>query len=143
MQREAQSVPVRVYQSDDHIMIAVPMPGLEAADISVNISGTHVVLRGAERGVGQHERDLLLEEWRIGPYCREITLPHPVAGTLANATYGNGVLVLSMPKLKPGETPTGADFQLQPIDATRGERVGHSGKAIKPKTTAEHAKKHR
>jgi HSP20 family protein len=142
MEREPQTVPVRIYQSDKHIMMAAPMPGLEAGDISVNISGAAVTIRGEERGAGQHERDLLLEEWSIGPYYREVSLPQAVDGSLANATYGNGVLVLSMPKLKPGHRAARADFQLHAIDTTRGERVGYSGKAIHPTTTAEHAKKH-
>ena len=68
--------------------MAAPMPGLEAGDISVNISGAAVTIRGEERGAGQHERDLLLEEWSIGPYYREVSLPQAVDGSLANATYG-------------------------------------------------------
>jgi hypothetical protein len=65
-----------------------------------------------------------------------------VHGSLTNATYGNGVLVLSMPKMKQGQPGAAVDFQLQSIDATRGERVGHTGKEIHPTTTQEHAKKH-
>jgi HSP20 family protein len=143
MQKESQTLPVRLYQSEERLMMAVPMPGLEAGDISVNISGDRVTIRGEERGPGQHQRDLILEEWTIGPYYCEVSLPQAVDGTLANATYGNGVLVLSMPKAKTGQAQTDANFQLEPIESTRGERVGHSGQDIHRKTTAEHAKKHR
>jgi HSP20 family protein len=142
MEREAQTVPVRVYQSDEHLMLAAPMPGLEPGDISVDVCGTAVTIRGDERGTGQHQRDLILAEWAIGPYYREVSLPQPVDGSLTNATYGNGVLVLSMPKLKAGQTGMGANFKLRPIEATRGERVGHAGKEILPKTSLEHEKKH-
>lgn len=142
MEREAQTVPVRVYQSDEHLMLAAPMPGLEPGDISVDVCGTAVTIRGDERGTGQHQRDLILAEWAIGPYYREVSLPQPVDGSLTNATYGNGVLVLSMPKLKAGQTGVGASFKLRPIEATRGERVGHAGKEILPKTSLEHEKKH-
>jgi HSP20 family protein len=135
MERESQTVPVRVYQSDEHIMLAAPMPGLEAADISIYVSQNHVTIRGEERGPGQHQRDLVVEEWTIGPYYRKISLPQDVDGSLTNATYGNGVLVLSMPKSKTGQTGSGANFQLQPIEATRGERVGHAGKEIHPKNS--------
>ena len=142
MKRGPQTLPVRLYQSEEHIMLAAPIPGLEPEDISLTISEDRVTIRGEERGPGQHERDLILEEWSIGPYYREVSLPNPVDGSLTNATYGNGVLVLSMPKLKPGQPGVPANFQLQPIEATRGERVGHSGKEIHPKTTLEHVKKH-
>jgi HSP20 family protein len=142
MERESQAVPVRVYQSDEHIMLAAPMPGLEAADISIDVLKNHVTIRGEERGPGQHQRDLVVEEWTIGPYYRKISLPQDVDGSLTNATYGNGVLVLSMPKLKAGQKGSGANFQLQPIEATRGERVGHAGKEIHPKSSLERDKQH-
>src|SRR5258706_10982733 len=98
-QGELHTVPVRMYTTDSRIMIAAPMPGLEPDDISVNVADAHVTIRGQERGPRQHERDLLLAEWTVGPYERQIELPRPVNGALANATYGNGVLVLALPIL--------------------------------------------
>jgi HSP20 family protein len=143
-QQQLNIVPVRVYQIDDRIMLAAPMPGLEPEDISVAVAGPRVTIRGAERGPGQHERDLLLAEWTIGPYHREVILPQPVNGALANATYGNGVLVLALPKLEHGQPGAEAEFHLQAVGATiHGERVGHSGSTIAPTTTADHQQKHR
>ena len=96
--KEPQTVPVRVYQTDDLIMLAAPMPGLAPEDITVKIDGDHVTIRGEQRGPRQDERDLLVVEWTIGPYFREITLPVPVSGQLTNATCGNGVLMLRLCK---------------------------------------------
>ena len=137
-----QSLPVRIYRNDENILLAAPMPGLEPQDISITIAGNLVTIRGEERGPGQHERDVIVDEWRIGPYYRDITLPQPVDGTLTNATYGNGVLVLSMPKAKEGRPGSRVDFQLHRVEATRGERIGYSGSEIRPTTTLEHVKKH-
>jgi HSP20 family protein len=142
-QQQTKTVPVRIYQIDDRIMVAAPMPGLEPEDISVAIAGARVIIRGAERGPGQHERDLLAAEWTVGPYYREVLLPQPVNGTLANATYGNGVLVLALPKTEQGEPGMAAEFRLQAVGTTtHGERVGHSGSIITPTTTLEHQRKH-
>lgn len=140
-QQQATTVPVRMYQVDDRIMVATPMPGLEPENISVTIAGVHLTIRGEERGSGQHERNLMLAEWTIGPYYREVLLPQPVNGALTNATYGNGVLVLVMPKVESVQPE--ATFQLQAVGApVHGERVGHSGSTIAPITTEEHQRKH-
>jgi HSP20 family protein len=133
-----QQVPVRLYTTDDHVMVAAPMPGLEPGDISVVIGEGSVTVRGEERGPGQHGRELLLAEWTIGPYDREVELPHPVNGELANATYDNGVLVVSMPKVTLGERTVPAEFGLEAVGEARGERVGHAGRENRPHTTEEH-----
>jgi len=87
--------------------------------------------------VGQNRRDVLLDEWKIGPYSREACLPQAVDGSLTNGTYGNGVLLLSMPKAHAGEGGIGTEIQLSEINATRGERMGHAGSEIRP--TSRHA----
>jgi Hsp20/alpha crystallin family len=88
---------LQVHQADGRLVLAAPMPGLEAEDISVIISGNRVTLRGEYRGSRQNQPEILISEWTMGPYYREVVLPQPVDGALTNATYGNGVLVLSMP----------------------------------------------
>lgn len=134
-----QAVPVRVYDGEDHLTVAAPMPGLKPEDISVTIDNDCISLSGEERGPRQHERDLYLAEWTIGPYLRELMLPARVQGALTNATYGNGVLVVSMPKAKGDEPSTSARFRLRTIGPGRGERVGHQGRAAQPASTADHA----
>jgi HSP20 family protein len=136
MEREGQTLPVRLYQTDTHLMLAAPMPGLEPGDISVDISGDAVTIKGVERGVGQHRRDLLIEEWTIGPYERKVSLPQPVDGALTNATYGNGVLVLAMPKMEAGERGVSSTLHLDQVGSARGERVGHAGHDVQPKTSS-------
>jgi hypothetical protein len=78
----------------------------------------------------------------MGPYYRELVLPQPVNGVLTNATYGNGVLGLSMPKLAPGTQGGYMEFQLETVKNTRGQRIGHTGSDIKP-TTAQARRRRR
>ena len=137
-QSQQQTVPVQIHQAEDRIVLAAPMPGLEPEDISVVIAGNKVSIQGEYRGSRQEQGDLLVSEWTIGPYSREIILPQPVDGALTNASYGNGVLVLSMPKVAPGQRASHAEFRLEVIEATRGQRVGHTGSNIQPTTTQEH-----
>jgi HSP20 family protein len=133
-----QTVPVQIHQNDELIVLAAPMPGLEPQDITVSIASNHVKILGEYRGSRQEGAEVLMSEWTIGPYYREIVLEHPVDGTATNAAYGNGVLALSMPKLPHGEGGEEVTFQLQVVDATKGQRVGHTGTDMRPTTTDEH-----
>src|SRR2546421_419754 len=98
-----QTMPVQLHQAAKRLVLAAPMPGLEPQDIVVTIHDERVIIHGAYRGSRQGQPEILVSEWTIGPYHRELRLPQPVNGVLTNATYGNGVLVLSMPTLAPGE----------------------------------------
>jgi len=143
MATEAQTIPVRIYNADEHLVLAAPLPGLEPENISVTLAGNKVSIMGEERGPGQHRRDVIMDEWTIGPYYREVTLPQPVDGKLTNATYGNGVLVLSMPKHEGNQPVSDASFRLHPVEATHGERIGHAGTDVHPQAAAQHDKKHK
>ena len=134
------ALPVRVYEAGEKIMIAAPMAGLAPEDIAVTVDGDRVRIRGAERGPRQHGLGLVLAEWTVGPYDREVRLPSSVDGRLTNVTYGNGVLVVAMPRTRPGERPVAAEIGLTAIQPTRGEHVGHVGRVPKPTTTREHVR---
>jgi HSP20 family protein len=140
-QHPSQSVPVQIHQTDALIVLAAPMPGLEPQDISVAIAGDKVKIQGNYRGSRQEKADVLVAEWTIGPYVREVVLPQPVNGSLTNATYGNGVLVLAMPKAEAGSEGGHAEFQIAVVQATVGQRIGHTGTALEPTTTEEHRRR--
>ena len=134
--RQMNWLPVRIYQSENQFALAAPVAGLEPGDITIAIEGKRVTIQGKQRGPRQDNLDLLKAEWSIGPYQREIVLPQNVNGPLANATHGNGVLVITVPKLKMGEKASRVEFGLEAINPTRGERVGHFGHDIRPMKTA-------
>jgi HSP20 family molecular chaperone IbpA len=133
-----QTISVRVYQSDGRIMVAAPLPGLEAPDIFISVSGRTVTIRGEQRGPRQNARDLSVEEWAIGPYERVLELQQPVIASRTNATYGNGVLVLALPKAEAGQAGGETEFHLEVVNATRGAHVGHTGRDLRETTTGAH-----
>jgi HSP20 family protein len=136
-----QTVTVQIHQTDALIVLAAPMPGLEPQDISVALAGDKVTIRGNYRGSRQETGDLLVSEWTVGPYAREIVLPQPVNGPLTNATYGNGVLVLAMPKMERGSGESYTEFKLDVVEATVGQHIGHTGSDLRRTTTEEHRHK--
>src|SRR5262249_472886 len=74
-QRAGQRLHIRMYEPPSRVMIAAPMPGLEPRDIEVTVEPERVLMRGRERGPHQHDMKLLVAEWTIGDYVREVSLP--------------------------------------------------------------------
>jgi HSP20 family molecular chaperone IbpA len=132
------ALPVRVYEAGQKIMIAAPMAGLEPRDIAVTVEGDRVRIRASRRGPHHDDKRLAVAEWSVGPYDRELRLSSFVDGPLTNVTYGNGVLVVAMPRARSGERAAAAQISLMAIAATRGEHVGHVGRVPRPMTTQEH-----
>ncbi|HBE24498.1 MAG TPA: hypothetical protein DDW33_02275 [Ktedonobacter sp.] len=120
-----QQIPVKVYRSSDRLMVAAPMPGLQPEDILVQVTENgHLIIQGELRGLLKDIKELLLDEWSVGGYYRELPLPDAVDGTLANVSYGNGVLVVALPI---SERTHPASLTLDTVGPSRGEHMGKSG----------------
>ena|SRR5947209_14175589 len=127
MQEKAklQGIPVKVYRTADRLMVAAPMPGLEPEDIVVEVTeDSHLILDGELRGALKDVKELLIDEWSVGTYYRELALPDAVDGEHANVNYGNGVLVVTLPLCK---DTVPAHLVLDTTGPARGGRTGNSG----------------
>ena len=124
-QVKVQQIPVKVYRTSDRLMVAAPMPGLEPADVLVQVTNEgHLLLQGELRGMLKNVKELLMDEWSVGGYYRELALPNAVDGMHANVTYGNGVVVVVLPI---SNQTTGANLTLETIGPARGQQVGNVG----------------
>ena len=124
-QMKQQHVPVKVYRTHDRLMVTAPMPGLEPENIVIEVTdGGHLILHGDLRGMLRDVKELLIDEWSVGVYHRELELPAAVNGELANVTYGNGVLTVAFPL---SEHTSPARLTLERITPTHGRRKGNAG----------------
>src|SRR5262245_42714445 len=145
-----QSMPVKLYKTADRLVIAAPMAGLRPADLDIEVTESgHLILQSRPHGVlraelfdvevtvdrdGDQEvwtreqwqeiKEVVLDEWSTRGYYRELELPAAVDAPLGTVTYGNGVLVISLPV---AETVRAAHLQLLPAGEGRGERLGSVG----------------
>ena len=95
---EVQQIPVKVYRTTERLTVAAPMPGLGPENIEVEVTAEgYLVLSGRLRGALTGDKELLTDEWSVGPYHRNLALPAAVDGEAATVTYGNGVLVVTLP----------------------------------------------
>jgi len=107
------------------------MPGLGPGDVAVAVTpDRRLVIVGRlcsdqDESCGtlkQPQKQVLLDEWEVGPYRREIELPKNVDAEHATLTYGNGILVIALPvasEMRPGRLTL--DRVATPV---RGGRVG-------------------
>jgi len=145
-----QSMPVKLYRTADRLVIAAPMAGLRPTDLGIEVTESgHLILETKPRSVlrtqlfdvevtvdrdgdqevwtreqWQESKEVVLDEWSTRGYYRELELPAAVDATLGTVTYGNGVLVISLPV---AETVRAAHLQLVPVGEGRGERLGSVG----------------
>jgi HSP20 family protein len=134
---ETQQIPVKIYRSEHRVTVAAPLPGLQAEDITVEVTPQgHRILDGDLRGALKGVKELLVDEWSVGGYHRHLKLPMPVDGQAGNVTYGNGVLVVVLPISDQVRPP--ARLTLTRTNTGRGERVGSSGQALERPTTSVH-----
>lgn len=125
-QMKQQHIPVKVYRTDGRLMIAAPMAGVEPENISVEVtSDGHLVLHGDLRSRLKEVKELLVDEWSIGVYHRELALPVAVNAACANVTYGNGVLIVALPI---SEQTNPARLALVRRAPTLGQRRGNAGR---------------
>src|SRR5438876_9130208 len=97
-QAKIQQIPVKVYRTSDRLMVAAPMPGLQPEDILVEVTEDgYLILQGVVRALLKDVKELLLDEWSVGSYYREVPLPDAVDAEQANVTYGNGLVVVALP----------------------------------------------
>ncbi len=88
---DPQRVPVNMYETDGAVVLVMPLPGVMADDIEVDIDGDRVHVNAAQRTAA--EKDYIAHEWHYGPYERMVTVPDGFGGP-ASATFGNGQLAL-------------------------------------------------
>ena len=129
--RQPQRLPVKLYRTHELVTIAAPMPGLGPGDVAAAVTpDRRLVIVGrlctdADESCGtlkQPQKQVLLDEWEVGPYRREIELPVNVDAERATLTYGNGILVIALPvatEMRPGRLTL--DRVAPPV---RGARVG-------------------
>ena len=120
-----QEIPIKVYRTADRLMVAAPMPGMQPEDILVQVTEDgRLILQGELRGLLKDVKELLLDEWSVRSYYREITLPNIVDGEQTNVTYANGVLVVAMVV---SDVTRPATLTLEKVGPAHGERVGNIG----------------
>ncbi len=88
---DPQRVPVNMYETEGAVVMVLPLPGVMADDIQIDIEGDRVHVNASQRTAA--EKDYIAHEWHYGPYERMVVVPEGFGGP-ASATFGNGQLAI-------------------------------------------------
>jgi HSP20 family protein len=90
---------LNVTESPTDFVITAEIPGVKSEDLDIKVEGNTVTLRGERKpddlgeGGSYHRR-----ERTTGSFQRCLTLPAKIDADKVKATYGKGVLTLTLPK---------------------------------------------
>ncbi len=90
-----------MYETRDELVVTVELPGLNEKDIHLSITGDLLSLEG-ERQWNQdvkQESYYRGERW-YGKFQRTLPLPIPVQADKVKASYRDGVLTITLPKVE-------------------------------------------
>ncbi len=88
--------PVNVYEANDQLTVAIPMPGAHHDTVTVTLDGRRLTV-DAEARYPQEQQHYLQHEWSVGTSHREVVLPKPVRSNGAKAMLTHGILTVSLP----------------------------------------------
>jgi HSP20 family protein len=88
-----------VKETKDNLIITAELPGLEAKDVDVAISGDMLTIKG-EKKEEKEEKDEHhhVVERSYGAFSRIVRLPATVAADRIKASFKSGVLTVTLPK---------------------------------------------
>jgi HSP20 family protein len=97
--REVGASALDIYQAADEIVVKAALPGLKPEDISIDITGDVLTVKGETKAEQEIKReDYLYQERRYGAFSRTVILPGGLRSDKAEATMEDGVLALTIPK---------------------------------------------
>ncbi|MBI3160532.1 MAG: Hsp20/alpha crystallin family protein [Chloroflexi bacterium] len=90
---------VDLYQTDDDVMVRATLPGVDAKDLDIQVTGDALTIRAeVKHEEEKKDKHYHLREQRYSAFARTLPLPAPVLADKAEAEMKNGVLTLRLPK---------------------------------------------
>lgn len=105
-------IAVDVAEVDDAVVVTADVPGYDREELDVSVVDD-VLTIVAEREADEEDasEDYVRRERRASSMRRSITLPAAVDADAASASYTNGVLTVSLPRLEPGQQGQHIDIE--------------------------------
>ncbi len=96
---------VDMYETDKEVVVKASLPGYTEDEIEVEERNGYLTIRAKrEREEKRHGRTWQAERHQYGAWQRSLLLPHEVNADKARAELRNGVLTVTLPKVRGGKS---------------------------------------
>jgi len=97
---EAEWAPaVDVSETPDKVVVKAEIPGMEAKDIDISLSGDVLTIKGEKKSEREEKKENYhLVERSYGSFSRSLSMPVAVDADKIEANYKKGVLTITCPK---------------------------------------------
>lgn len=90
---------VDLQENDDELCAVIEVPGLSEKDLSVELDGRRLLVRGEKKSAREEKKGACYySECSYGSFYRAIPLPCEVAADKVKASYKQGVVRITLPK---------------------------------------------
>jgi HSP20 family protein len=98
--------PIEAWETTTELTVRAEIGGVSDRDLEVLVEDDELIIRG-ERNVARSENHRLYHESRVqyGPFEASVRLPFPINVEQAVASYRDGMLIVSLPRLTPFKVP--------------------------------------
>jgi HSP20 family protein len=97
----ARTLALDVRETDDELIVEGSLPGFEPEDVDISVAGNILTIKGEHEQEKEEERGRYhYRERRYGACHRTIALPTEVDTARSEASFKNGVLTLTLPKVE-------------------------------------------
>jgi HSP20 family protein len=88
-----------MYETDDNVIVKSAVPGIDAQDLDISITGDTLTIKGETKAEKEiEEENYIRRERRYGAFSRSLAIPVQIKADEAEAAFENGILTLTLPK---------------------------------------------
>jgi len=96
---------VDVYETDDKVVVKAEIPGVSKEDLNIFVNENLIRISGQTKRENEFtDENAYHSERYYGSFSRTIPLPVEVKSEEAKASYKDGILSITMPKVQPAKS---------------------------------------
>jgi HSP20 family protein len=87
-----------LYENNNNLIAVIELPGMRKEDIEVSLHDGMLTIAGERQSHTEEGHQAERSERYVGKFRRSISLPTRVDASKVNATYKDGILMITLPK---------------------------------------------